>query len=115
MAQQFAALSLDGGGMRGIYSAEYLAALCDAFAKKRNVTGLDLGRAFDLIVGTSTGAILACGIAAGVPLRKIVSLYRTCGPKIFPKKIPSSKLGVLWDIRRRPALLADGAASLRAA
>ena len=65
MTQQLRVLSLDGGGMRGVYSAEYLAALSDAFAKKRNVAELDLGGAFDLVVGTSTGAILACGIAAG--------------------------------------------------
>src|SRR4051794_25268827 len=101
MTQQLRVLSLDGGGMRGVYSAEYFAALSDAFAKKRNVAMLDLGGAFDLVVGTSTGAILACGIAAGVPLRKIVSLYRDHGQEIFPKKIPDSSLGVLLDITKR--------------
>lgn len=114
MTQQLRVLSLDGGGMRGVYSAEYLAALSDAFAKKRNVAELDLGGAFDLVVGTSTGAILACGIAAGVPLRKIVSLYRDHGPKIFPKKIPDSTRGVLLDIPKRRKLLAEGAKALRA-
>jgi len=106
-------LALDGGGMRGIYSAEYLAALSEAFAKKRKCGQLDVGAAFDLVVGTSTGAILACALAAGVPLRKIVSLYRDHGSKIFPKKIPASSVGVLLDVWKRPALLAEGAVALR--
>jgi predicted acylesterase/phospholipase RssA len=114
MAQQLRVLSLDGGGTRGIYSAEYLAAMSDTFAKKRKVSELDLGGAFDLVVGTSTGAILACAIAAGVPLTEVVSLYRDHGPKIFPKKIPDSIPGVLLDIPKRRKRLAQGAEALRA-
>ena len=60
----FRVLSIDGGGMRGIYTGTYLEALEHAFALKRNAPkGLDVGKAFQLIVGTSTGAILGCGLA----------------------------------------------------
>jgi Patatin-like phospholipase len=51
----FRVLSLDGGGMRGTYTATYLDKIADTFAKRRNVGALDIGAGFDLIVGTSTG------------------------------------------------------------
>ena len=56
-------LSLDGGGMRGIYTAAFLARLTDQFARIQGKTALDLGRGFDLITGTSTGAIV--GVLSG--------------------------------------------------
>jgi hypothetical protein len=58
----FRVLSLDGGGMRGIYTAQYLSSLTEGFSKKRSCGTLDLVAGFDLIVGTSTGAILACAL-----------------------------------------------------
>jgi patatin-like phospholipase/acyl hydrolase len=70
----FRVLSLDGGGMRGVYASTYLVELAAAFARKRGVAALDIGKGFDLIAGTSTGAIVACALAARVPLRDIVSL-----------------------------------------
>ena len=45
---------------------------------------IDLGRAFDLLVGTSTGGIVACLLAAGIPLNQAVMLYQNHGAKIFP-------------------------------
>lgn len=80
-------LSLDGGGMRGIYTAEFLERLTCYFARSRNVDALDLGKGFDLITGTSTGAIVACALAVGKPLNDVVGLYRVHGPDIFPHRI----------------------------
>jgi patatin-like phospholipase/acyl hydrolase len=71
----FRVLSLDGGGMRGSYTATYLDRVAGSFAKRRGVAALDMGAAFDLIVGTSTGGIIACALAAGVPLSDVVALY----------------------------------------
>ena len=80
-------LSLDGGGMRGIYTGAFLARLTDQFSRIRSESGLDLGRGFDLITGTSTGAIVGCALAIGRPMSEVVGLYRKHGPKIFPHRI----------------------------
>jgi patatin-like phospholipase/acyl hydrolase len=94
----FRVLSIDGGGMRGIYTVTYLDALERAFAKRRNLSGLDIGKAFNLIVGTSTGAIIGCGLAKGVAPATMVDLFKIHGPKIFRRKLPS-KFG--WDFLRQ--------------
>ncbi|WP_431065697.1 CBASS cGAMP-activated phospholipase [Methylotuvimicrobium sp.] len=92
----FRVLSIDGGGMRGIYTSTYLESLEKAFSERRQYPqGLDIGKAFQLIVGTSTGAIIGCGLAKGVRPTEMVQLYREHGPKIFPKKMPS---GFSWDL-----------------
>jgi uncharacterized protein len=76
----FRVLSLDGGGMRSIYTAQYLASLADGFSKKAGRTTLDVGSGFDLIVGTSTGAILACALTANIPLARVVQFYNQTAP-----------------------------------
>lgn len=84
-AEPFRVLCLDGGGMRGAYQAAYLATFCDRVrAGLRSSNSLDIGTAFDLIVGTSTGGIVACGLAAGIPLSQIQPLYANAGGSIFP-------------------------------
>lgn len=108
-------LSLDGGGMRGIYTATYLECLRQGFEKRRGTIGLDLGKSFDLIVGTSTGAIIACALAAAVPLPKITELYRKHGSSIFPLRLPqNNKLwSIYWDTKDRPKALAAGSRALK--
>lgn len=89
-AGPYRVLSLDGGGMRGIYTAAFLAKLTDQFGRIRGgpaESTLDLGRGLDLITGTSTGAIVGCALAVGRPMSEIVDLYREHGPKIFPHRI----------------------------
>jgi patatin-like phospholipase len=108
-------LSLDGGGMRGTYTATYLDRVAATFAKRRGVAALDIGAAFDLIVGTSTGGIIACALAAGIPLSEIVTLYAQHGPAIFSRPLPTSASGVFVDHRKRPAALAAGTLALRSA
>src|SRR5712692_9506401 len=88
-SRPFRIVSLDGGGMRGVYTATYLGELADAFARKRRIPALDVGKGFDLIAGTSTGGIVACALAAGIPLRAVVSLYQEHGRAIFPMKLPT--------------------------
>jgi hypothetical protein len=108
-------LSLDGGGMRGTYTATYLDRVASAFATRRKVAGLDIGAAFDLIVGTSTGGIIACALAAGVRLSEIVELYAKRGPAIFPRPLPSGLMSLVVDHRHRAEALASGTASLQKA
>lgn len=83
--QPFRVLCLDGGGMRGVYQSAYLstfAARLTGLNKAENP--LDIGKSFDLIVGTSTGGIVACALAAGIPLQQVRDLYYNEGHKIFP-------------------------------
>lgn len=80
-------LSLDGGGTRGIYTAAFLDHLLGQYAARKRSGPLDLGLGFDLVVGTSTGAIVGCAAAVGVPMAHIVGLYREHGPAIFPHRI----------------------------
>src|ERR1700721_1601803 len=108
-------LSLDGGGMRGTYPPTYLDRVAAIFARRRGGAPPDIGAAFDLIVGTSTGGIIACALAAGIPLLEIVELYTQHGPAIFSKPLPQGLLGVAPDQWRRPHALSSGEAALRAA
>lgn len=113
----FRVLSVDGGGMRGIYSAAYLAALEQGFSQQRGAPqGLDIGSAFKLIVGTSTGAIIGCGLAHGVPVSEMVRLYKEHGSKIFPQRMPVGLgLDLAAQLFSRPTLLQRGDEALRAA
>lgn len=97
-ARPFRILSLDGGGIRGYYTASLLARLLKHFETKTGRAKLDLGKGFDLIAGTSTGGILACALASGKRPDVIAKLYREKGPAIFPERFPAFAL--------RPALLA---------
>jgi hypothetical protein len=113
--QPFRVLSLDGGGMRGTYTATYLDRVASTFARRRGLGTLDIGAAFDLIVGTSTGGIIACALAKGVPLSMVVTLYQEHGPQIFTQPLPTGLFSALGDIRARPAALAKGTNALRKA
>ncbi len=75
--QKYRILSIDGGGMRGLYVVRLLQYLDEA------VPGwLDK---VDLFAGTSTGGILALALAYGLPLEKIKGLYYDRGGDIFKK------------------------------
>ncbi|WP_245191055.1 CBASS cGAMP-activated phospholipase [Jannaschia formosa] len=69
-------LSIDGGGIRGVEPAAFLAALEDDLDEP-------IGSYFDLIAGTSTGGILAIGLAMGLRASELLNLYETRGPIIF--------------------------------
>lgn len=74
-------LSLDGGGIRGLVSCIWLAAADTALreAGKAGVPG-----SFDLLAGSSTGAIIACGLGAGLSPEQLGELYRQHRHAIFP-------------------------------
>jgi hypothetical protein len=69
-------LAIDGGGIRGLLPASLLATLEDA-------VGEPLVDFFDLIVGTSTGGIIALGLGAGMSAVEIRDFYLSHGPAIF--------------------------------
>jgi predicted acylesterase/phospholipase RssA len=88
-------LACDGGGIRG-----YLTALIVERLNKE-VPFIDR---VNLFAGTSTGSILAVGLAHGVTPEDLVKLYRDEGDKIFdrirPRPEPSGRIGKLWEVVR---------------
>ena len=72
----FRILSLDGGGIRGVFPAAFLARLEEQLPQP-------IGQYFDLIAGTSTGGIIAIGLGLGLSAAEILKLYVEKGPAIF--------------------------------
>ena len=72
-------LSIDDGGIRGIFPATFLAGL-----EERYLGGSSVTEYFDLISGTSTGGIIAIGLAAGLKAVELRDLYIDRGCEIFP-------------------------------
>ncbi|ARV85104.1 patatin [Mycobacterium intracellulare subsp. chimaera] len=73
---RFQILSLDGGGLRGIFTAAVLAHLEEDH-------GVRIADHFDLIAGTSTGGIIALGLGLGMSPRQILEFYIEHGHRIF--------------------------------
>lgn len=70
-------LSLDGGGIKGLFSAQFLAEI----EEKLNCSVFEY---FDMITGTSTGGIIAAGLSLGIPAKTVCELYTRHGKEIFP-------------------------------
>ena len=77
--RDFRVLSIDGGGIRGIFPASFLAGL-----EQRHLGEESVATYFDLIAGTSTGGIIAIGLAAGLTGVELSDLYVRRGGEIFP-------------------------------
>jgi patatin-like phospholipase/acyl hydrolase len=82
VTEPYRVLALDGGGLRGIFTAAVLTQAEEAY-------GPAFRRRFDLLVGTSTGGILALGLASGRSCAEMLQFYRDVGPQIFamPRRI----------------------------
>lgn len=72
----FKILSIDGGGIKGLYSARILA----EFENRFNCRVVDH---FDMICGTSTGGLIALGLSLSIPAKEICTFYQTKGDQIF--------------------------------
>jgi hypothetical protein len=103
---RFQILSLDGGGIRGVFTAAVLAALEDDYHVR-------IADCLDLIAGTSTGGIIALGLGLGFTPREMVAFYADLGPEIFANRawwrwpccVPrpsSSRFGAASAGRRNP-------------
>ncbi|HEV7598711.1 MAG TPA: patatin-like phospholipase family protein [Bradyrhizobium sp.] len=84
-------LSLDGGGAKGFYTIGVL----------HEVEGMmrrPLHECFDLIFGTSTGAIIGALLALGKPVKEISELYETYVPTVMQAKSPNDKSRALASL-----------------
>lgn len=85
MEKTFKILSIDGGGIKGLYSAKIL----EQFEEKFNCKTSDH---FDMICGTSTGGLIALALSLKIPAKEICDFYENKGELIFTKhkkrKIP---------------------------
>lgn len=94
----FRILCLDGGGIKGVFTAAVLARLEES-------TGLRTLDHFDLIAGTSTGGILAIGLGLGLSAQELLDFYVQRGPIIFPSTGRIAKTaGVFRQIFSGPKL-----------
>lgn len=78
----FKILSIDGGGIKGLYSSTILEHLEQRFGSMSDY--------FDMLCGTSTGGLIALCLALKIPATEISKIYAEHGQAIFPKR---TKLG----------------------
>ena len=72
-------LALDGGGIRGVLTLSILKAIETQLGVAR------LSEYFDYIAGTSTGAIIASGLATGMSVDELIDFYRKTGTAMFQR------------------------------
>ncbi len=79
-------LAIDGGGIKGVFPVSVLATVEDSI-------GDNVANYFDLIVGTSTGGIIALGLGLGLSAKELLAFYEVSGALIFGGNRP------LWKLR----------------
>lgn len=103
-------LCIDGGGIKGTQPATFLSGLEEDLDEP-------IGRYFDLIAGTSTGGILAIGLALGIRASTLLELYENRGPTIFGQSDDKGWLGRkvrdAWAALRHVARPKHDASALR--
>ncbi len=77
-------LSLDGGGIKGTFTLGVLKEI-ERLVKEKHGQETTLGTYYDLICGTSTGAIIASGLAIGKSVDEMIALYLNLSGEIFGK------------------------------
>ncbi len=83
-------LALDGGGIRGVLTLAILREI-------ERLVGQPLCEYFDYIAGTSTGAILATGLALGMSVDELTTFYRDTGPDMFERTRYLQRLNSLYN------------------
>lgn len=87
-------LSIDGGGIKGVIPAAFLATIEEATDKR-------IVDHFDLIAGTSTGGIIALGLGLGLSAQDILGFYVNEGPAIFEQEVSATNTGRFVAALRR--------------
>ena len=90
-------LALDGGGIRGILTLEVLARMEEMLAEATGGgSAFRLCHFFDYVGGTSTGAIIAAGIARGMSAKELLDFYQKTGPAMFDKQFLWKRWNALY-------------------
>jgi hypothetical protein len=94
-------LALDGGGIRGMMTVEILSGI-ETMLRKALGRGNDfvLADYFDLVAGTSTGAIIATCVSLGMPVAKIRDFYVNNGKEMFDKAFLLKRLKNLYEDKK---------------
>ena len=80
-------LALDGGGIRGLLTLQVLQRIEDLLRGARAAgPEFRLSDFFDVIAGTSTGAIIAAALARGMTVAEVLTFYRDFGREVFSKR-----------------------------
>ena len=90
-------LALDGGGIRGVLSLQILARIEELLIRESGRSDYRLADYFDYVAGTSTGGIIAAGIALGMPVAEILSFYLNNGPDMFSRASLIRRLNYKFD------------------
>ena len=93
-------LALDGGGIRGVLTLQVLIRM-EELLREHSGQGNDfrLCNFFDYIGGTSTGAIIAAGLARGMSAQELADFYMKAGPAMFDKSFILFRLRHLYETK----------------
>jgi patatin-like phospholipase/acyl hydrolase len=86
-------LALDGGGAKGFYTLGVL-------KEVESMLGCPLYKRFDLVFGTSTGAIIAALIALGYEVDQIHALYTAHVPRIMSSRSAAARTAALQELAK---------------
>jgi patatin-like phospholipase/acyl hydrolase len=93
-------LALDGGGIRGLITLGILLELEQKLADRTGEgSEFRLGNWFDYIGGTSTGAIIAAGLARGLAVADLIQFYRDSGKAMFEKTSLLKRLSSFYEVK----------------
>lgn len=86
-------LALDGGGAKGFYTLGVLKEI-------EAMLGCPLYKRFDLVFGTSTGAIIAALLALGYEVDRIHDLYTAHVPRVMSSRSAAERTSALQDLAK---------------
>src|ERR1700733_13667113 len=80
-------LTIDGGGIKGVFPAAFIAEMEEQLGDR-------IANYFDMIAGTSTGGIIALALGLGMTGQEILDLYSKNAKRIFPRWLSSNLRGI---------------------
>src|SRR3954469_8654677 len=95
-------LAIDGGGIRGVLSLLVLAKIENLLISESGRPDYRLGGYFDYVAGTSTGGIIAAGVATGMSVAEILDFYVRNGANMFEKARLVDRVRLLAQYKSEP-------------